>query len=336
MDVKISIIIPVYNVERYIAECVNSVLAQTYRNFECILVDDCSPDGSIDVVQVLLSESECKDKFKIVAREKNGGISAARNTGIRLATGDYLLFVDSDDKLYPNALETFVSVVCKYPDVDLVQANFIRQDTNKVRYDSSLFPEYIIGKKLIEKTLRHWILPTTAWNKLIKRSLVVDDNLYFMEGILHEDVHWRWLIHRHINSFAISGIATYWYRTDNSSSVTNNADLTRSFVSKVKIFEEIAKKASSIEDIFFDIHFLPYDAKVACWNGVKDKKAALSQLELSKKKLMESNVDARLIRHLSILKLPLWVIDNFVFAKLYYEYEKHFGLTMDVKIDFDL
>ena len=98
---KISIIIPVYNVETYIHKCIGSVLAQTYRNIEVILVDDGSPDNS----GIICDEYAKKDKRVIVIHKKNGGLSDARNAGIDAATGDYIVFVDSDDYIAPDMIE---------------------------------------------------------------------------------------------------------------------------------------------------------------------------------------------------------------------------------------
>ena len=89
---KFSIIIPVYNVEKYIVNCLNSVANQLYDDIECIIVDDCSPDNSMIHVASFLEQYEGKIIFKIVTHEKNQGLSAARNSGVKIATGDYLFF----------------------------------------------------------------------------------------------------------------------------------------------------------------------------------------------------------------------------------------------------
>ena len=105
---NLSIIIPVYNVEAYIEECLASVVAQSdaKANIECIIVDDCSPDGSMDIVRRFVDNYQGAVQFRTLRHEVNRGISAARNTGIDAATGDYLLFVDSDDYLSADCLST--------------------------------------------------------------------------------------------------------------------------------------------------------------------------------------------------------------------------------------
>ena len=105
---KISIIIPVYNVENYLAECLNSVVNQTYRNIEIIIVNDGSTDNSFSIIQQYQLQDE---RIKIINQE-NQGLSAARNAGMKVASGEYLWFVDSDDYVAINACEEFVKHLC--------------------------------------------------------------------------------------------------------------------------------------------------------------------------------------------------------------------------------
>ena len=102
---KVSIVIPVYNVEKYICRCIDSVLAQSYKNFEVVVVDDQSPDRSIELVESYQSE-----KIRIIRHVQNRGLPASRNTGVKHCHGDYLLFLDSDDFLKPHALEKCIAI----------------------------------------------------------------------------------------------------------------------------------------------------------------------------------------------------------------------------------
>ena len=121
----ISIIIPVYKVEAYIEECLASVVSQQDAGIavECIIVDDCSPDGSMDIVRRFVDNYQGAVQFRLLRHEVNRGLSAARNTGIDAATGDYLLFVDSDDYLSADCLSTLVSGFNLCPKAEVVQAN---------------------------------------------------------------------------------------------------------------------------------------------------------------------------------------------------------------------
>ena len=99
-QVLVSIIIPVYKVENWIEGCLLSVCNQTYENIECIIVNDATPDKSMDIVESILKNYTGSIRFKIITHELNRGLSAARNFCVKAATGDYLIFLDSDDKLY--------------------------------------------------------------------------------------------------------------------------------------------------------------------------------------------------------------------------------------------
>ena len=106
----ISVVVPMYNVERYIKICINSILAQTFTDFEIVIVDDASPDNSYNICHELYGNNE---KVRIVRHEKNQGLEPARNTGIKNSRGKYICFVDSDDAILPNALEILYNVAEK-------------------------------------------------------------------------------------------------------------------------------------------------------------------------------------------------------------------------------
>ena len=111
---KVSIIIPVYNVSKYIERCLKSALDQTWKDLEIILVDDCTPDDSMDIARSVLETSSRSNMVTILKHEKNRGLSAARNTGIRQAKGDYLYFLDSDDYLPVNSIELLADAAIRH------------------------------------------------------------------------------------------------------------------------------------------------------------------------------------------------------------------------------
>ncbi|WP_065219824.1 MULTISPECIES: glycosyltransferase family 2 protein [Butyricimonas] len=182
---KFSIIVPVYNVKECIENCLNSVVAQLYDNIECIIVDDCSPDDSMVVVASFLSKYKGNITFKIVTHEKNKGLSAARNSGVKVATGDYLFFLDSDDELSLNAMELFASNLKKYGDADFLIGNF--EILGALNY-SPLRTEALLDSN--DKILEAYILGkwyVMAWGKLINRNFFFQKNLWFKDNLLHED-----------------------------------------------------------------------------------------------------------------------------------------------------
>lgn len=210
---KISIIVPVYNVESYIRECFDSIVSQTYKgNIECIFVDDCGQDKSVKILEELIVRYQGHIQFSLIHHEYNKGLSGARNTGIRHATGDYLYFIDSDDTITPDCIELLVALAVKYPGVDLVQSS----TKSKLRWFQlahKKFPEYTDNFKWIRKTmLQRFTMPMTAWNKLVKRNFIVKHGLYFEEGLIHEDEVWTFMLAKYVHSIAFCRELTYNYR----------------------------------------------------------------------------------------------------------------------------
>lgn len=119
----VSVIIPVYNVSLYVERCLQSVLAQTYPVRECIIVDDASPDDSIAKCERLIDSYEGDMRFLILHHSKNRGLSAARNTGLKAATGGYIFFLDSDDEITPDCIERLSTPIEKDPSIEMVQGN---------------------------------------------------------------------------------------------------------------------------------------------------------------------------------------------------------------------
>ena len=152
---KISIIVPVYKVEKYILRCYTSIAKQTYTNIECIFIDDGSPDNSITILNDLVKQYSGDISFCIIRHEKNKGLSVARNTGINNAKGEYIFFLDSDDEITEHCIRSFVAVINKYQNVDVVQGNAINispiSDSHlEIKHHN--FPEYTEDKSWIKKT----------------------------------------------------------------------------------------------------------------------------------------------------------------------------------------
>lgn len=176
---KFSIVVPVYNVEAYLDNCLASLQAQDFADFEVICVNDGSTDRSRDI----LSKWESRfPQMKVIDRE-NGGLSAARNTGLEAATGDYVLFVDSDDWVESTMLKRVTEEV---DDTDILCFACRRSDNNT--YDT-LFPEQSDGWNYYNRhALEHREVPfVCVWQRCYRREFLMDNNLRFREGVLHED-----------------------------------------------------------------------------------------------------------------------------------------------------
>lgn len=212
-SIKFSIIIPVYNVEKYLNECVESVLNQTYKNFEIILVDDGSTDSS---PQICDSYAEKDNRIRAIHKE-NGGLSSARNAGIKNMTGDYVLFLDSDDFWDNNkALEHLSYIISEQkPDVVCYGYKEFYENTNELK-NVICIPEIsfedLSTEGQLEALLTNGIFTSSACCKTIRTKLIFDKDIYFVENITSEDIDWSARILLNAKSFALYNDYFYNYR----------------------------------------------------------------------------------------------------------------------------
>ena len=218
--IKVSIIIPVYNVASYVEQCLLSVYCQTYQNFEVLIIDDCGKDNSIQLVKKFI-DKVADPRFKIISHPENMGLSAARNTGIKKAKGKYLYFIDSDDFITENCIETFISLIKKYPNSDIIfgSASFYPNQWANFCLDvkNNAIPEYSDKRNWINNAFfKDDFLPVTAWNKLTKKEFIIKNNLFFKEGITYEDELWYFLMANSCQNIAFNKHNTYFYILENS------------------------------------------------------------------------------------------------------------------------
>lgn len=219
MDSKVSIIVPIYKVEAYLKKCIDSIIKQTYKNLEIILVDDGSPDNCGKICD----EFAIKDTRIKVIHKQNGGLSDARNAGLNIATGDYLYFVDSDDWISSNAIEVLISYFESNLDVDIVAGSSVdvHEYNGEILETSYSIPLGTISQLNKIEALKHnlqngW----AAWNKLYKKELFKD--IRFPKGKINEDE----AVMPHIISLCekviIVGQPTYYYFLRPESITTSN------------------------------------------------------------------------------------------------------------------
>lgn len=209
---KISVIIPVYKVEKYIKACLDSVIAQTYSGeMECILVDDCTSDASCTIIEEVLHAYSGSISFKLLHHECNKGLSAARNTGINYATGEYIYFLDSDDEITPDCLEKLAAPLSDAY-YDFVIGNF-KLKPKDARCDSrlSLKSGEIRDREILTSYVykRYYEM---AWNKLCNKEFIRKHNLFFKEGLLHEDELWSFQVACQAQLIRIVDSITYIYK----------------------------------------------------------------------------------------------------------------------------
>ena len=220
---KVSIIIPVYKVEEYIEDCILSVMSQTYLGgLECIIVDDCTPDNSIALIQKLIKDYKGNIQFKIVHHKENKGLSSARNTGLKYAKGEYMYFLDSDDELYPTCIQDLALPLSKKK-YDFVIGDYsvkgdiifeipkLLLETGEVLDTENIVSSYEYSK---------WYM--MAWNKLCNLKFIKDNNLYFKESIIHEDDLWSFQTACLAKEIYIVRKETYIYRLRSNSIMSSN------------------------------------------------------------------------------------------------------------------
>lgn len=217
---KVSILIPVYGVERYIETCVRSLMEQTYDDIEYIFVNDCTPDDSINVLNKVVQDYPNRsNQVHIIHHTENQGLGGARVTALGNATGEALLIVDSDDYIHPHAVELLVNKM-KQTDADIVDGGFSYVSNGVITKQH--MPLHISTPSYLKTILCQDIEPNRIWGRLIKRSLFTSHHITFYQGIDYcEDfsVLPRLLLYARRDWVDQS---LYFYRDDNPSSYTNN------------------------------------------------------------------------------------------------------------------
>lgn len=219
---KISFILPVYKVESYLRECVESITCQTYRNIEIILVDDGSPDGCPALCDKLATE----DERIYVLHKPNGGLSDARNAGLKVATGDYVVFVDSDDKwIGERSLEKLVEFIKSYQDCQFYGFNcqYYYPETNIynkwIPYKDNILKP-VSGSTAMCSFVASGTMPMSSCLKLINRQWIIDVHITFKVGQIAEDVPWFINLLDTCDKCVFVNDYVYAYRQNRAGSIT--------------------------------------------------------------------------------------------------------------------
>lgn len=219
---KVSIIIPVYNVEPYVERCLKSVMAQTYQDsIECLIVDDCGTDKSMEVVEKVVNEYQGPIDFIILHHDHNRGLSAARNTGMDAATGDYLFFLDSDDEISTDCIEKLMLPLSE-EQYDLIVGNTHTIGDDRLGKLLNLKlndSEVLRGEEIMDGYRRDWNMVVP--NKLYRKAFIFAQGLHFKEGLLHEDELWSFQLACLAQSLRVVNQMTYIYYIRGNSITTS-------------------------------------------------------------------------------------------------------------------
>lgn len=247
-EIFVSIIVPVYDIEEYLVECIESILAQTWKHFEIILVDDGSTDSSGKMCDEYAEKYNCI----FVIHKKNGGLSSARNAGIDVARGNYLAFIDSDDVVHPDYLRELVKIVEK-ENADLVACDFCVGtscqwgETSEVKYDIRR------DEDVLERMNDNDVVVTVAWNKLYHAKFFKEYNLRYPEGKIHEDMFLTPQILHCTNKMVITNQKLYFYRQRknsimNSSFSIKQLDSLEAIEFRIALFTKWDKKELQLKE----------------------------------------------------------------------------------------
>lgn len=201
----ISVIVPIYNVECYLNECIESIIRQTYNSFEIILIDD----GSTDMSTAICDNWARKDSRVIVIHQMNQGAPAARNTGLRNAKGDYIAFVDADDYIDEKMFEIMVKEMLeKQADIVVCGVNWVKENGDRIREESNT--AYFENKSIaMRDLLGKTSIKEQVWDKLYKKEIVED--VSFIEGKKIDDVFWTYRVIGRAKRISVINQALYFY-----------------------------------------------------------------------------------------------------------------------------
>lgn len=242
----ISFVVPVYKVEAYLRQCVESLTCQTYRDIEIILVDDGSPDGSPALCDQLATEDS---RIRVVHKE-NGGLSDARNAGLKVATGEYVVFVDSDD-WWENAdsLQLLVIELKRFPNLDFLGFNFKKQfeGTGKIVF-APAYSEATLSafdsSECLYALAKQGVFPISACTKLMRREFLMEHNLFFIKGLISEDIPWFIELISASKKCRFVNMYVYNYRQERVGSITNSFSV-KKFNDRIGIIKSESAKVEA-------------------------------------------------------------------------------------------
>lgn len=301
MEALVSVIIPMYNVEKYIDECIKSVINQTYKNLEIILINDGSTDNSYDICKKY-SETDARI---ILINKENGGSASAKNFGLKIAKGDYITFVDSDDFIQNDMIEYMLNKIEKTK-ADIIQCDFISlYKDSKVISKSGITEETISSQMFLKLFLTEW-KNSLFWNKLFKKEVI--KGVYFKEGRCIDDEFFTYKCVIKSRSVTLSDKIVYNYRIRKSG-------VMRSEKSQKQILRDridyLVERYNIVSDVYKDLekefleHMLTYFIIISRDYYIDEDLIIYikENLKYLKLKILMSNID--IIIKMKIIKLMI-------------------------------
>ena len=262
----VSIIIPVYNVEKYLKKCIKSCLSQSYKNIEVIAIDD----GSTDSSAMILDEIQKQEKKLRVIHKKNSGVSSARNTGLDIARGDYIIFVDADDYLSTDAVEYMIGIVKKtHADFGILKNCFTSKDQKQ--FDDSITS---ITNEDAVSLLLGLDMELGCWNKIYSKSMLEENNIRFNEELFYgEGLYFIIEVAQSAKNIGLGNKSVYYYRKNNLLSATSSFNYKKfenGEKSLIKVKDELKIKNKRIFDTWsYHYSMFAQNVLISCINNKK-------------------------------------------------------------------
>lgn len=257
----VSIIVPVYNVENFIKSCARSLFEQSLRsNIEYIFVDDCTPDRSMEMLQQVIDEYETEElNVKIISHEQNRGPGSARNTGLRVATGEYIYYCDSDDWIESYAIEKLYEAALR-TQADLLWFDWYLSFQKKARWMREEAEE---NPMVCLKAILSGRLKFNLWNKIVKRKLYIDHNLYFPEGFCMAEDMIMIKVYAYVDKVCYVPFPLYHYMQNNASSLTKSYS-ERSFLQIRQSADEVISFVQAVygKELNLELNFFKLNVKL--------------------------------------------------------------------------
>ena len=311
MNYLISIIVPIYNVDKYLEECIESLKNQTYKNLEIILIND----GSADNSEQICREEAKQDNRIVFINKKNGGAASAKNKGLKVAKGDYITFVDSDDFIEPDMIEYMVNTIKKY-NSDIIQCSFINlyKNTEKFKQDK-IVEQRISSKDFLELFLTKWD-SSLFWNKLFKRDVI--ENVFFKEGRCIDDEFFTYKCVINSKSIVTINKIVYNYRMRKSGVMKSESSQKQILKDRVDyLYERYDLVRTLYKDLYKDFleHLLTYYLIISKDYYVDEKLLDYMKdnLKSIKGKIITSNIDIRV--KIQILKFMMTKSHKYIQSK---------------------
>lgn len=239
---KISVIVPIYNVEKYLGRCIDSILEQNYENVELILINDGSTDNSESIINTYLEKNPNTIKY---IKKENSGLSDTRNVGIEAATGDYIMFIDSDDYIEKNLLNSLKQYIDEEIEIIKFKAQTVTENGEKIKVMQGPIFDVTSGAEAFSKMCFEDELMETAWLYLYKTELIKQNNFKFAKGLYHEDFGLIPLVIVKAKTFVSTDICGYNY-VQSSNSITRTLDYAKT---TKKVFDTLIHYDNTVKEI---------------------------------------------------------------------------------------